>query len=61
VDDLVAAAEDDLAIGHRRRRVERELALGMLVAPDDLPGLEVDGQHLVLERAVIRAVADDRR
>ena len=44
-----------------RGSVERELAHGMLVAPDDPLAGQVHGQDLVVERAVVRAAVRDRR
>src|ERR1044071_9450187 len=35
VDDLVAAADDDARVNRARRRVERKLPVGVLVAPAD--------------------------
>lgn len=47
MDDFVASAEDDFAVNHRRRRVKRELALRVQVAPDAAARFEVDAQDFV--------------
>src|SRR5512145_2627681 len=61
VHQLVAAADDDAAAGEGSRGVEGKLTFGVLVAPDDLLRLEIERQHLVVERADEGAIALDHR
>ena len=58
---LVAAADDHAAVDQRGRRVIREVAARVGVAPDDLPRAHVDPEHVRIERAHVRAIAGHRR
>jgi len=62
VDELVASAEDHLAVGERRRRVEGELAIRIGKAPDALLRPQIEREHFIVEGAEVGApIVDDRR
>ena len=56
----ITATQKHDAARHRGRRVERELALGVLVAPLHAPRFQIEGDHLIVERAEVGDAAINR-
>src|SRR5262249_3202373 len=59
VDELVASTENDSSVADCGRRIEGKLAILRCISPDAPLALEIEGEHLVVERPEVGAVAVD--